>query len=215
MPREPSLWRAAAQYAKIARLLQRLLTSMKSIQRETAVRAWVKRAATDFFASFLLEDLLFLRLFFYHQGVEKLCKAYLIGTHAYQYENLTADQAMKWIDDFARSLKHDLSTLVGLIFTAEPTFESFARDKKFVMALMKGYEEGRYPTPSSKSVWRVPGYPYVGSTQLDQKAYQLGSRLLDCINRRFQLSISIQAKPSGVDGKTWDRFVRTWRSRSA
>lgn len=187
----------------------------KSIRKRTAVGAWVRRAATDFFAAFELEDLIYLRLFFYHQGIEKLCKAYLIGTHAYRYENLKADQAMTWIDAFARSLKHDLSALLGLVVTAEPTVESFARDQRFITALMKGYEEGRYPTPSARSLRRDQGLQYVWSENLDQKAYRLGSRLLDCINQRCQLSFSIETNPDGVEKETWDKFVGIWRSRGA
>jgi hypothetical protein len=168
----------------------------------------------DFFAAFVLEDLLILRLFHYHQGIEKLCKAYLIGTQGHQFESLDSEQAARWIDDYARKLHHNIHRMLCLVNSAEPSIEQFGRDKAFIDLLMKGYEEGRYPKPPSKSIWRDPGIQIVVSTDTDQKAYRLGAQLLSAIRRRYKLSIEVGINLKAISEEQRTRFVRIWDSRS-
>ncbi len=115
------------------------MSSRRSLKPKLAVEAWLRRGVLDIFVAFELEQLVNYRLFCLHQAVEKLCKAYLIGSQAPNYETLNADKAGSWIDNFTKSLGHDLSYLLGHVSIGIGALTGFLQDVPFIELLNKGY----------------------------------------------------------------------------
>lgn len=186
----------------------------ESITAQITVEAWANRAIIDFYAAFELEQLFELRLFFYHQALEKLCKAYLIGKQEDKYKCLAAEYATDWIESYAKSLSHNLIRLLSLVVADEPSIEPLLRHEEFIELLMKGYEEGRYPRPRNMSIWVKPGFSTFMSSTIDRRAYWFGNRILGATRIRFGLDLPIQNPLSNIDSKQRERFIRIWDLRS-
>ena len=57
------------------------------LDRTTVVKWWTRIGIKDYFVAFrLAEEFPAYSTFFAHQGLEKSCKAYLLGTYAEEYE---------------------------------------------------------------------------------------------------------------------------------
>lgn len=192
------------------------MPSHKYLNPKVATEAWLKRGLLDFFVAFKLFDLINFRVFCLQQGIEKFCKAYLIAAYAYRYETLNANQAMKWIDDFTKSLNHDLMDLLGRVAIGIPDLQGWLKDERFIDLINLGYIEGRYPLPLAKSIWSKHGFPALASDRTDKKAFALGAQILSGIQKRFGIGDLLKEPPSGeFEREDWERFVRIWKMRAA
>jgi len=173
------------------------------------------------YLAFVHTGLLNYRIFLLQQGLEKFCKAFLIGSQRHQYEHLDSNKASKWIDDFSRSFGHDLRVLIGLASIGIKGLESWLGDEALIDILNRAYEEGRYPIPIGKSIWSKHGFPALASSDLDHKALQLATVLWDGVVNYFREQGEVIAIPfehpidDTIDQKEWDRFMTIWRMRSA
>ncbi len=189
----------------------------KTVRKETlkpkiATQAWLRRGLTDFFVAFQLDYLVDFRAFALHQGIEKCSKAYLIASKRSEYEFLSSDMAAAWIEKFAKDLRHDLASLVGRV--AATVHELSTIDPKFLDLLDRAYEEGRYPTPWSKSIWTSHGYPALVSDKTDREAFRVGCQLYEAIDRDFGFAMPLTEPVYQQMPRTdWDRFVRIFSHR--
>jgi hypothetical protein len=184
------------------------------------VEAWLRRAMLDYFVGFQLEHLVNYRLFPLHQGIEKLCKAYLLARHAEEWTALEPEEArVQWIEDFVKRHGHDLWVLVrkvGENLTQVAGYVTGKRDKSFLDLLTMAYEESRYPKPIGQSIWDKHGYPALVTHLNEEQAYALGSAILDGITSQFGICYLL-AEPiaSSIKPEDWQRFLNVWNLRRA
>ena len=84
------------------------------ISREFVIKTWTKRGINDFYISFELNRKWpKYATFFCCQGLEKICKAYLLAERANEYENKIEQDALKEVNKIAKSFSHRLKDLIG------------------------------------------------------------------------------------------------------
>jgi len=204
-----------------------------TLKREDAVGTWARSGIKDFFIAFHIENK-FPRYstFFCYQGLEKNCKAYLLGTKAAEYENLPRQQAKEKIDKIVRDRKtmghglkkmiNDLishSVLAREILTKEYGDLSYGGGNKItglkcMEILEKAYIECRYPVPGpiSKS-YLLPKYKNIfweplGSSEPEKFAYEVGLTVIEKIGNDFNMAIPRDKFSSSIDDEDWIRFRR-------
>ena len=193
--------------------------SRRTLKPKLATEAWLKRGLLDFYLAFVNSELLNFRAFCLEQGIEKFCKAFLIATQGPQYEQLDSNAASQWIEDFVRSLGHDLRRLLGLVSIGIERVRPYLEDSKFLDILNRAYEEGRYPIPISKSIWSKHGFPALANSDLDDRSLELATVLWDGISEYFQRRGSAIAIPlqhriyDDVNEDDWKRFMNIWKMR--
>jgi hypothetical protein len=169
-------------------------------RRRTATEAWIKTGLIDFYVAYLTSDLI---------------NFPLIASQAPRYDDLPNDpdseRAVKWVDDFARSLGHNLEGLIGLVSAAVKTLEPYLRDRGFISLLTMAYEEGRYPVPPSESIAMKHGYAAQVTHRNEEKAFKLGCEILAGVERDFGISVPVEKPILGADPKTWAKFVEKWK----
>ncbi len=89
--------------------------------RETVVKNWLEAGVRDFLIAFILtgektKDFPWQVAFFYQQGVEKLCKAYILGERSDEYEKEpTEEKAWKVILSIVKDKEeasHNMSNML-------------------------------------------------------------------------------------------------------
>lgn len=176
----------------------------KTITKEKVVRLWTIRGIAEFYIGFDIWDrFAWYSAFFWHQGLEKFCKVYLLGTKSLQSENLREHQARKTIDEIVRrEMGHHLIEMIDKLIAINVLDEEiktevhhyFGKDftgKELIEILEKAYEECRYPlTPvpiepvyftPEKISWRHP----LSSRELMDFAFKTGLKILKRIEQDF------------------------------
>lgn len=139
----------------------------EAMKREYVVNAWVRSGIRDFCLYYELDDRWYdYNAFFLHQGLEKLCKAYLLGARSFQYRDLSDGPAREKVEKMAKKLGHDLLDLLHQLDKA--SIVSIAQlnkprsaiapqtGRQVIEVLQKAYEECRYPLPPSPSHRKFP-----------------------------------------------------------
>ena len=89
------------------------LEKTPGLDKQEILRTWIKSGIEDFYLSFELEERWHRHSLFYcHQGLEKICKAYHIGKYLKRLENFNDESALKQVDRIAKSLNHKLFQMV-------------------------------------------------------------------------------------------------------
>jgi len=205
-----------------ARMLETQIKPTGSVAQRRCrlvVQAWCKRAMLDYVVAFQLEHLVTDRLFPLHQGIEKLCKAYLLAKHAAEWTHLTSEsERASWIEKFVKNGKHDLWVLVGRVaesVTQVSGYVSGDREKNFLDLLSMAYEEARYPKPIGQSIWDKHGFPALISDRNEKQAYGLGSSMLNAVESQFGISCPLdQPIDSGIELDDWRRFMNLRRAKN-
>lgn len=140
------------------------------LDKKVVVKTWARRGVVDFYLGFeISEKVPWYPPFFYCQGLEKICKAYLLGTKASEYEPLSEQEAKKKIDGIAKNLSkclkqgHCLKEMIEQLISLHVLDKSVLTKKyanygaqditgeKIIEILEKAYTECRYPVPDSIS----------------------------------------------------------------
>lgn len=187
------------------------MNNFLKLSREDVIKAWVRSGIKDFrIADDMSDKWPFYVAFFYHQGLEKLCKAYLLGTMASEYESLSRQEAKKRIDEIARDKKkmgHNLSKMIERLIEANVLDKSILTKKykvmpvleitgeKFIEILEKAYTECRYPVPdpvhkkySLNNKGKVHWVPRA-SSDLEEFAYQVRLIIIEKLEKDFNMTI--------------------------
>jgi len=193
------------------------------MDKEQVIKTWACSGINDFFLSFCLcETFRFQKPFFYHQGLEKLCKAYLLALESSEYENLPEKEAKEKIDNIARTYSHDIIKLIKRLIDVGVFAKSTLTSKQFDLTgediaklLIAGYTECRYPAkePSYKNhpIPNTEGYwVYLHSSETCDFAYNLGRILNERIERDFHVSTFdiLSNKMTFFNRDNWVRFCR-------
>lgn len=197
-------------------------TSIRSgIDRTTAVNEWIGYGLDDLIVQFFgLEKWRPYQPFFLAQGLEKICKAYMIGRKSGEYENLSFKAAKQEIDKIAKSYSHNLTALVEKILPLMPSIKSVLAAQydgydgnEIVKILDAAYQECRYPVVSSisesypvdgsKSMYWDPLY----SSALEKFSFVMAKTVLIAAENEFGIAVSrSNLCPSRLDEKEWSRF---------
>ncbi len=197
-------------------------TSIRSgIDRATAVREWIGYGLDDLIVQFFgLEKWRPYQPFFLAQGLEKICKAYMIGMKSGEYENLSFKAAKREIDKIAKSYGHDLTVLVKELLPCMSSIKSVLAGQydgyagnEIVKILDAAYQECRYPVVNSisenypvdgsKSMYWDPLY----SSALEKFSFMMAKTVLIASEKEFGIAIPRDNLcPSRLDEKDWSRF---------
>ena len=86
---------------------------VSELGKQEILQAWIKSGIEDFYLSFELDERWHRHSIFYcHQGLEKICKAYHIGKYLTTLENLNAESTLEAVNRIAKSLNHGLFRMV-------------------------------------------------------------------------------------------------------
>jgi len=204
---------------------------MSKLIREDVVEAWIYGGIMDFYIAFFMENKRFYEYaaFCYHQGIEKTCKAYLLGARSAEYEALQEKEAEIKVDKIAKDKKmgHNLRSMIDrLIFERVLeegilTKKYYAFDSKYICgsqvieSLEKAYLESRYPVPyathEKHPLGDLPGYwDPITSHIPGEFACEIGLEIIRGIESRFDMSISKDKIINAIDGADWIMFRRTF-----
>ncbi|MBI3292888.1 MAG: hypothetical protein HYZ73_08805 [Elusimicrobia bacterium] len=200
-----------------------------NITRQVAVETWLKRGLNDLVVQFVpLDHWEEYQPFFIHQGLEKVCKAYLIGKNAPSYEHLTIDDARREIDRLARSFRHRLSELVdqvgqyvsGLDAVVGQRYDGYP-GRKVLEVLEAGYLESRYPVgePVNRR-FPIPNtdpqlyWDPLYSSALEKCAFAVSRTVVEAAEQEFSVALPRENPYRGrIGDHDWERFSRLFFGR--
>ena len=129
----------------------------KKISREEVVVTWYMRALKQLFWAFMCDDLFSdHKVFHITMGFELVCKAYLLGCSASEYEVLPLQKGKEKIDSMARKIGHDfkkiferLSECLGEDEVNKLLDENYSNCNggQLLKVFSMAYFEARYPVP--------------------------------------------------------------------
>lgn len=195
--------------------------------REEILQAWVQSGIEDFYLSFELRSKWQRHSIFYcHQGLEKVCKAYHIGEHLKTLNEFSSKSTLEEINRIAKSLSHKLSQMVkclqsrGVLSTYQ-AHSPYSEDD-LLEGLEVAYTEARYPVPhpfylekdkSGKERFLIRDetpkiyHNLLGETEPLQYARSMARSLLEKIATEFEVKISNSKVSNKIDDKDWERFT--------
>ena len=194
--------------------------------RDDVVEAWVYTGIMDFYIAFFMSNKKFYwyDTFYYHQGLEKTCKAYLLGARSAEYDALPEEEANAKVGESAKKLGHNLHDMIKKLIEARTLDDAILKEKLcdldnktidgngIISLLEKVYMESRYPVPDP-AYTRYPVleayYDPFSSCPLDDFACHIGLEIIRALERDFRIVIS-REKPSlrAIDVEDWTRFRR-------
>jgi len=194
------------------------------INMESVVNLWISYGIKDFYISFEFEAVNKWHeysTFFCHQGLEKICKAYLLATKAKEYESQSNCNELEKVNKIAKGLGHDLQKLFGLLClenvlsTADISQKLQGyHGKELIDILEKAYIESRYPVPSpvhkkypvaNKKNYKMYSYP-IGETAPVNYARNIALAVIRKLESDFSITISKNKISSKISDKKWKRF---------
>ena len=206
----------------------------KKPDRYTVVKIWVGSGVRDFLIAFMIEEEFpYYVAFMYYQGLEKICKGYILGSMATEYESLPIQQAKDKINKLAKNeMGHNLKEMIKKLVTAavldKDVFKKrylITNDYRFnngaecIEILEKAYLECRYPVPhpthkkypisgsKSSGFWNP-----IGSTELRDFAFELGLTIMKRAEKDFNLTVLRDKATYSVllKDEDWLRFRRVF-----
>jgi hypothetical protein len=198
------------------------------IDKQFVIQTWVSRGINDFYISFEFEDVNRWHeysTFFCHQGLEKICKTYLLAKKAKEYDN--KKQALEKINKIAKRFGHELRKLIVLLRLENVLSKDDISQKiggytgdELIDILEKAYIESRYPVPdpiyrkypiANKGNYKMFSDP-IGETAPIIYARKIALTVLKKIESDFSISISRNKISNKIDDKDWIRFRRIFFS---
>jgi hypothetical protein len=206
---------------------------LKMISKQDVVLTWTCTGIDDFFMAFYVENKFpEMSTFFCHQGLEKLCKAYLLGLESDKYEKLPEKAAREFLNKHAKGLKHWLAGADKLIdslirldaLSEEPLKRQYAEydDKKvkghdLLEWLDAAYEEARYPFipvnvheayPLKKGNVVIGHWAVLSSSTPTDFAFDLARKIIRAIEKEYEVAVSKDKPSTRIYDDEWERFCR-------
>ena len=197
------------------------------MDKQKILQTWITSGIEDFYLSFELEDRWHRHSIFYcHQGLEKICKAYHIGESSARWEKLNGASALKEIDRIAKSKNHKLFQMVKClqsrgILPAYTAPRPYSEDN-LLKGLEAAYTEVRYPVPHpfhltrdqhGKERFRIPSAPLkmyhdlLGETAPRDYGRSMARALLKSIETEFAVRIPDSKFSDKISDEDWERFA--------
>lgn len=195
----------------------------EKISREEVVVTWYMRALEQLFWAFKCSDRPFNnhKVFHITMGLELVCKAYLLGCSASEYEELPLQQGKDKIDSIARKIGHDfekifkgLSECLGEEEVNKLLDQDYSNcnGRQFVRIFSMAYLEARYPVPIP-SYKRYPKkkcdirWDLMYSPDLITFCYKTFRKISRSIKNDMRISMPKDAFDSIVYGEARQRFI--------
>jgi hypothetical protein len=204
----------------------------KKLNKVTVVTMWARLAIQDFFIAFYLNDKFpWYSTFFCHQGLEKICKAYLLGTLAAEYKSLSFTEAKAKINKLAkdkRRMGHDLKGMIDKLISIDVLHSNVLTNKyagapitgeRIIEVLDSAYLECRYPVPFGvheqypikNNKGKATGYwDPIGSSEPKIFANDLGLQIIKKIEQDFKVNIPNNRPITFLDDNVWQRFLKVF-----
>jgi len=211
------------------------------MDKASVIQAWVVAGVKDCFISFEFETENKWReysTFFCHQGLEKICKAYILARSASTWEHLPENEGLVRVNKMAKDLGHNLKTLISCLRSrhvlpmpsrAQTSSKnkghrgvSYSEDE-LIEILEAAYIEARYPIPKSDQIhrqyllWQHPRLKDIkmfsrpiGETAPIKYARKTALAVLKRIESDF--SITIPQEKNSVSGRVPDDKWKKFRS---
>ncbi len=176
--------------------------------KTTVVKLWTLHGFVDFYIGFDIRDRFdWYSAFLWHQGLEKFCKAYLLGTKSSEYECLPEQQARETIDKIVRKeMGHNLIEMLDKLIAIKvlnkevktKVYRYYGKDftgEELIEILEKAYIECRYPltTDPVKRVYFTPAktswWDPLASQELMGFTFEVGLKILGRIEKDFNINI--------------------------
>ncbi|GMV50240.1 MAG: Guanosine-5'-triphosphate,3'-diphosphate pyrophosphatase [Nitrospirae bacterium] len=222
-----------------------LAERMKSSRtnKTQVIQNWITSGIKDFYISFEFESARKwpeYSTFFCYQGLEKICKAYILARSASVWEHLPEDRRSKRINKIAKDLGHDLEKLLsclrsrGVLPIAPPKqdrghgqnkkFEPYSEDE-LIRILKAAYIEARYPVPRNDKIHtkfprsenRRPEDGRRFSHPLKETApIQYARKTALAIVKKIEEDFSIECRRDKetfsykISNESWERFQRVF-----
>ena len=177
--------------------MKKMADKTRAVNLQILVKPWVKHGIVDLFMAFREIDLIPYHLFFLHQGIEKLCKAYFIASQARRYLHLDLETATCQLDSPLRVWAHNLRDWLGIVGIGIPEVRGWLSDP-FLDILEGAYTEGRYPVPPQKSRFRKHGFPAVATHRNQEKAFAVSLSILKALYQEYEIVVGADDFPTPV-----------------
>lgn len=194
------------------------------VDKERVVSAWAVQGLKDFYISFEFEHVNkwhTYSTFFCHQGLEKICKAYLLVMRSTEYENLGEGETRKKVNQIAKEYQHSLQKLLEELISRNALTGAEVACKvegytgqQLIDVLEKAYIESRYPVPSpihkkfpvqGRSRYKMYHDP-LGSTAPIKYSRKLALAILKKIEQDFGIVTPRQKLATHILDADWKRF---------
>lgn len=210
----------------------------KRMDNARLIQTWAIAGVKDFYIGFEFEaenKWHEYSTFFCHQGLEKICKAYILAGSAATWAHLSDDKAVAQANKIAKKLGHNLKRLIGclrsggILLMPSPRQGSSSgaghrggsySEDELIEILEAAYIEARYPTTKSKQIHRqyplskstaMFSYP-IGETAPIEYARKTASAVLKKIESDFSITIPRDKRyvSSRISEERWRRFERVF-----
>lgn len=201
---------------------------------EAVVRSWVRRGLHEFYLGYYISpsykgQTWTYHNFLYHQGLEKIGKAYILGAKENHYKSLSEKDAKEKVDEIAKALRHGLKYLINELISYGALKEqelsspiTYERNRKsakkgrdgiengwkMIELLEKSYIECRYPVPEPVHTKYKTSFFPLSSSGLDDFALKLGRIILLRIRERFEMIFTRRDVSSINDDYAYGEFCK-------
>ncbi|MGH7795692.1 MAG: hypothetical protein ACREQ2_12530 [Candidatus Binatia bacterium] len=194
------------------------------VDKVRVISAWAVQGLRDFYISFEFEAANKWHMystFFCHQGLEKICKAYLLATRSAEYGNLGEGETRKKVDQIAKEYQHSLQELLGELISRNALTAAEVSctvggytGRQLIDVLEKAYIESRYPVPSpihkkfpvqGRSRYKMYHDP-LGSTAPIKYSRKLALAILKKTEQDFGIVTPRQKLATHILDGDWKRF---------
>lgn len=196
--------------------------NINNLTVDRVIGAWMRRAIIDFYLYFFIEIWPY-KTFFLPQGVEKLCKAYILGKRAEEYISLPRQDALEKINKIAKESGHNLKILInehlpnnGLSLTSLLNMKYIDyTGTQLLEVLEAAYMECRYPMPnniSKKFPTKIKGayWDLLNSEEPGKFAYAVARQIIEAIEKDFSIIKPLEIPEEGIKLNDWQSFCQSF-----
>ncbi len=175
------------------------------MDKQSIIKRFVVYAIEDLYLAFVLGfQWSYQRTFFLEQGLEKVCKAYILGHKSAEYNNLTDEDAERKIQDICKNYGHNLTKMIDEINEAsgnnikslvDVNYDGFNGAEIIKVLFPDMFEESRYPVSkpvakkfSDKECQGINHDP-IYSSGPSKFVYAVTNAIIGLINTRFTMNI--------------------------
>lgn len=195
------------------------------ITKQVVIKEWMSWGLEDFYLAFVINKWDYQRSFLIAQGLELICKAYLLGKRSGEYTVIDdEEEAIRIIDKIAKHYNHNFEKMLNEI--GSPEINELIKNEydgyngiKLLENLKLIHTESRYRVPPEPISRNFPAgktgcyFNPICSSGLQRFAYTLGKKMIELIKRNFSISLD-RNEVHGLISKGIDYTKKTKMSES-